>query len=459
MSSPACRTIRRWSDRATEEVIRWATPINWHRRQVTTDTELRGRRLRAGDKLLLSFASANRDELVVRRPVRASGSIAIRTHRSRSDEAARTSASGRISRASRSRWCCDGWRRGSSGFDSTARSSAFGAITSTGSSDCRSRWAEADPSDRPVPRPSARRHRTPPSASRVIDQPCSWTTRWWNEQIRTRLSRSVRPAAAPPHDVMCLGEVPRSAAREPAAAVAVADLADHPGGRFTRHAPEAERRCLAGSSSTVWMRALARRAARRSSRCSAGPPSISPVRSSPVARVDLGVHDHGWRGRDRDRPRWSRTRAATSASARASLGEARVFLAGHRGQPSGPATLQRPGDDRALGRGELGLEAETAALVATTTSDRRAVAFDLDDLLARRPCLEVAAAADRGARRPREPTGPGRSRVRGVANRASSTTLSMPSAPAREGMPTVAATRRGRGRRRSSGCAFQPEMP
>jgi cytochrome P450 len=56
------------SDRATEEVIRWATPINWHRRQVTTDTELRGRRLRAGDKLLLSFASANRDELVFGEP-------------------------------------------------------------------------------------------------------------------------------------------------------------------------------------------------------------------------------------------------------------------------------------------------------------------------------------------------------------------------------------------------------
>lgn len=52
----------RVTDRATEEVIRWATPINWHRRQVTADTELRGRRLRAGDKLLLSFASANRDE-------------------------------------------------------------------------------------------------------------------------------------------------------------------------------------------------------------------------------------------------------------------------------------------------------------------------------------------------------------------------------------------------------------
>jgi cytochrome P450 len=52
------------TDRAAEEVIRWATPINWHRRQVTADTDLRGVRLRAGDKVLLSFASANRDETV-----------------------------------------------------------------------------------------------------------------------------------------------------------------------------------------------------------------------------------------------------------------------------------------------------------------------------------------------------------------------------------------------------------
>lgn len=49
---------------AAEEVIRWATPINWHRRQVVTDTELGGVTMRAGDKLILSFTSANRDEAV-----------------------------------------------------------------------------------------------------------------------------------------------------------------------------------------------------------------------------------------------------------------------------------------------------------------------------------------------------------------------------------------------------------
>jgi cytochrome P450 len=49
---------------ATDEVMRWATPINWHRRQVVADTELGGVRLRAGDKVILSFTSANRDETV-----------------------------------------------------------------------------------------------------------------------------------------------------------------------------------------------------------------------------------------------------------------------------------------------------------------------------------------------------------------------------------------------------------
>jgi cytochrome P450 len=61
---------RRWMERATEEVIRWATPINWHRRQVVADTRLGGADLRAGDKLLVSFTSADRDERVFDEPFR-----------------------------------------------------------------------------------------------------------------------------------------------------------------------------------------------------------------------------------------------------------------------------------------------------------------------------------------------------------------------------------------------------
>lgn len=53
---------------AAEELLRWTTPISWHRRTVTRDTELAGRPLSAGDKILLSFRAANRDPRVFDRP-------------------------------------------------------------------------------------------------------------------------------------------------------------------------------------------------------------------------------------------------------------------------------------------------------------------------------------------------------------------------------------------------------
>jgi cytochrome P450 len=55
-------------DRATDEVLRWSTPINWHRRTVLHDVDLAGKSLRSGDKVLLFFASANRDEAHFERP-------------------------------------------------------------------------------------------------------------------------------------------------------------------------------------------------------------------------------------------------------------------------------------------------------------------------------------------------------------------------------------------------------
>jgi cytochrome P450 len=54
---------------AAEELLRWTTPINWHRRTVTRDTELAGQPLAAGHKVLLSFRAANRDPRVFDRPV------------------------------------------------------------------------------------------------------------------------------------------------------------------------------------------------------------------------------------------------------------------------------------------------------------------------------------------------------------------------------------------------------
>jgi cytochrome P450 len=56
------------SRRATEEVVRWASPVNYMKRHVLEDVEVRGRQIRAGDNLALFYASANRDEDVFRQP-------------------------------------------------------------------------------------------------------------------------------------------------------------------------------------------------------------------------------------------------------------------------------------------------------------------------------------------------------------------------------------------------------
>jgi cytochrome P450 family 142 subfamily A polypeptide 1 len=55
---------------AVEEMLRWVTPIKNMNRTATTDTELRGQRIREGDKVLLLYQSANRDERVFVEPDR-----------------------------------------------------------------------------------------------------------------------------------------------------------------------------------------------------------------------------------------------------------------------------------------------------------------------------------------------------------------------------------------------------
>jgi methyl-branched lipid omega-hydroxylase len=55
---------------AVEEIVRWATPVAWMRRTAARDVELAGRSVHEGDKLLLFYASANRDETVFREPDR-----------------------------------------------------------------------------------------------------------------------------------------------------------------------------------------------------------------------------------------------------------------------------------------------------------------------------------------------------------------------------------------------------
>ncbi|TMA33809.1 MAG: cytochrome P450 [Deltaproteobacteria bacterium] len=49
---------------AVEEIVRWTTPVNYMKRTVVDDVELRGQKIRAGEELMLCYASANRDEEV-----------------------------------------------------------------------------------------------------------------------------------------------------------------------------------------------------------------------------------------------------------------------------------------------------------------------------------------------------------------------------------------------------------
>jgi cytochrome P450 len=55
---------------AVEEMLRWWTPVMVFRRTATRDVELAGARIRAGDKVVVSFTSANRDETVFADPDR-----------------------------------------------------------------------------------------------------------------------------------------------------------------------------------------------------------------------------------------------------------------------------------------------------------------------------------------------------------------------------------------------------
>lgn len=57
-------------DTMADEIIRWATPTSYFRRTATRDFEMHGKTVKAGDKVLYWFASANRDETVFDDPFR-----------------------------------------------------------------------------------------------------------------------------------------------------------------------------------------------------------------------------------------------------------------------------------------------------------------------------------------------------------------------------------------------------
>lgn len=55
---------------AVEEMLRWVTPVKNMNRTVTRDVEVAGQQLREGDRVLLLYPSANRDEAVFDQPHR-----------------------------------------------------------------------------------------------------------------------------------------------------------------------------------------------------------------------------------------------------------------------------------------------------------------------------------------------------------------------------------------------------
>ena len=55
-------------DSAVEEIVRWTSPVNHMMRFATEDYELRGQTIREGDRLVLFYASANRDEDIFEDP-------------------------------------------------------------------------------------------------------------------------------------------------------------------------------------------------------------------------------------------------------------------------------------------------------------------------------------------------------------------------------------------------------
>jgi len=58
----------RYAQDAVEEIVRWATPVIHFRRTATEDTEINGHPIKEGEKVVMWFNSANRDDRAFDRP-------------------------------------------------------------------------------------------------------------------------------------------------------------------------------------------------------------------------------------------------------------------------------------------------------------------------------------------------------------------------------------------------------
>jgi len=63
-----CAGGARVSETFPDEIVRWVSPVNLFRRTAVQDTELGGQRIAEGDKVVVFYASANRDESVFADP-------------------------------------------------------------------------------------------------------------------------------------------------------------------------------------------------------------------------------------------------------------------------------------------------------------------------------------------------------------------------------------------------------
>jgi cytochrome P450 len=57
-------------DSAVEEICRWTSPLHHMARQATVDAEIRGKQIKAGDRIIMWYLSANRDEDIFDEPYR-----------------------------------------------------------------------------------------------------------------------------------------------------------------------------------------------------------------------------------------------------------------------------------------------------------------------------------------------------------------------------------------------------
>jgi methyl-branched lipid omega-hydroxylase len=56
--------FERYAPTAVEEIVRWASPVIHFRRTATADTEISGQKIREGEKVIMWYNSANRDDTV-----------------------------------------------------------------------------------------------------------------------------------------------------------------------------------------------------------------------------------------------------------------------------------------------------------------------------------------------------------------------------------------------------------